>query len=906
MANHIPPTFSKEDVDDLIYHAFAGGFGNSKVKDSIIVDDDTQNENGGNSECGDGYVRPGKRLREVDDAIPFADMEAELKKIDCNRTDAIMFTNYDNFILYGVDRSDFSPVFQYKFQISIDKDPRYNKGGRSVGFLVGGIESKPLPAYPAIILRLIQWTFSTSTAEATAPIKEDLVEWLSKRRSRSIVKLTEIVDVLMEKSEKSVEKFTENAKVKKYFFYDRLQLMKDYYNLDNASALPSYRIQELSMYFDPIAKKFPDPLDLVFRHRMRRFRCGGRNSVPLPELKLESWIKLCNLRDIDVDIKHRRAIEKYQEMKDEVKRYGCKYSLEEDPEQVKILSFLMELGAVCVEKSESGVNRYYLRHIYMAEELIVISLKRMMENFGNIQYTTLSTPSAASVPPTVSPCSEQMKLMNCCRGQPISIATGMGGSGKTDAAAMVLQFVHPDETLFATFQSVNAANACSRVTRRAFTIHKLMMLHAQHCWRSPYFVKEYNATKEDPYPTKQEFGITFKKCPFENIKFVVLDEGGILYDELFAQFIYALVICGMLCRLLVAGDPDQQDQSREGRLMQDLIYGLPEWVVDFTHCHRYQDKAAVLLHKNAKAIKNQSIADFKINKKTNILHTIPQGLDFPLYKHRKGAEYVKKRAELKGILTHAFQKYGIGDQENVLIIARTHEIRRLIVEIVKETYHKTESRGFVKRQKITYAFTNYDIIPRLYHNEIMVIDAIQDVRIDIASIGKKDREKIIDQSIVESTDIVQEVNCTISSIIRETGVYRRLICHVRNNPLAVRIVPWWGDYREAIHPAAAITEASSQGLEADIVVSVKPGIWKVADTNKSMGMVKTRTKQKIIWIAPKEVLVEWLENPAPIRRSALFEKIGDAMEPWMEKYPTPADTEEIIAKTAEEGDMYKI
>jgi hypothetical protein len=54
------------------------------------------------------------------------------------------------------------------------------------------------------------------------------------------------------------------------------------------------------------------------------------------------------------------------------------------------------------------------------------------------------------------------------------------------------------------------------------------------------------------------------------------------------------------------------------------------------------------------------------------------------------------------------------------------------------------------------------------------------------------------------------------------------------------------------------------------------------------------------------VLVEWLENPAPIRRSALFEKISDAMEPWMEKYPSPTKTEEIVAKIAEEGDMYKI
>jgi hypothetical protein len=94
MENLIPPTFSKEDVDDLVYHAFAGGFGNSKVKDTIIIDDDTQNENGsGSSESGDGYIRPGKRLREVDDAVPFADMEAELKKIDCNRPDAVMFTN---------------------------------------------------------------------------------------------------------------------------------------------------------------------------------------------------------------------------------------------------------------------------------------------------------------------------------------------------------------------------------------------------------------------------------------------------------------------------------------------------------------------------------------------------------------------------------------------------------------------------------------------------------------------------------------------------------------------------------------------------------------------------------------------------------------------------------------------
>jgi hypothetical protein len=63
MAEYIPPTFSKEDIDDLIYHSFACGFGKSKIKDNANNVDDTQDSEGQNPGDGSGYVRPGKKRR---------------------------------------------------------------------------------------------------------------------------------------------------------------------------------------------------------------------------------------------------------------------------------------------------------------------------------------------------------------------------------------------------------------------------------------------------------------------------------------------------------------------------------------------------------------------------------------------------------------------------------------------------------------------------------------------------------------------------------------------------------------------------------------------------------------------------------------------------------------------------
>jgi hypothetical protein len=894
---------SRDDIEDIVYHHFMNGF-----EDGLDSTPGATESVGGSQHL---TLQPGKRLRLVEDAIPYMDMEKALADLECDRTDAAVFVNYDTFILYGIS-NPLCPAFQYKFEVVEDKNSKFMKAGRKVvflsGFGLGGMEAIPLPPHPPHVLTLIEWAFLNKRSDSAKKLREALCEWIHGMPKKEKITYDAIVDFIMSVKSSYIEIFTENPRIKQFFLYPRLKLMEKYYKLEDVSALPSLMIQELSMYFDPESPTFPDPIDLAFHHTARRFRSTDRSGAPLPELSAEQWEYLCKLRQIPVDPVLRRAISLYDTIKREIRESGNKYVYESDKEA---LEKLVDLGAMKLEisASDSTTRRYYLRRIYIVEELILHSFERLIDNFARgVRPSTLHEPSPTSILTSVIPCSEQLKMMNRIKNQPITLVDGMGGAGKTDGCSMSFRYVKSEEGLFLTFQSVNAANARTRVTSHSFTIHKLMVLHAKFCWRSPYWRPHPDASKQDPYPVRSEIGLEFCKCPFESVRYAVLDEGGILYDELFAQIFYAMVTCGQLCRVVMCGDVNQQGQMREGQLFRDLLYGLPEWSMKFVHCHRFTDEAALLFHNNALAIYAQDLSRFKFDpeRTKNIFHSIPDDLDPALVRRHGREEHGARMGALREVLVQAFRKYDIGDQENVLIIARTHEIRKLVVDIVKDLYHRTDANGFVMRQKITYTRTDYDIQPNLYHNEILMIDEIQDVRIDISQLGKKkDSEKETDQMVVDATQVVQTVYSSVAKRIKDNAVFRRFLCHVRGVPSELRVIPWYGKHRTCVMPATAITERSSQGLEADIVVSIKPGAWEKADTYKSMGMVETRARKKMIWISPKSVLQKWIMTREAIRRSALCEKLYNLMLPHMEAHPAPADTDTIKKKLEEETGMYQ-
>src|SRR5690606_31403513 len=107
--------------------------------------------------------------------------------------------------------------------------------------------------------------------------------------------------------------------------------------------------------------------------------------------------------------------------------------------------------------------------------------------------------------------SEQLRMARHVRELPILMVSGRGGSGKTDACALMFRHVPPEQTGFAAYQSTNAANARSRVTSRSHTLHKMMNMHATHCRKSPYAMP---MTKEKQKELKEEMGFMFRKCPF--------------------------------------------------------------------------------------------------------------------------------------------------------------------------------------------------------------------------------------------------------------------------------------------------------------------------------------------------------------------------------------------------------
>ncbi len=900
------PPLMPEDIKAFIYGSFASG----SFEDGDAVDEAEEIRR--NPKTAAEAALEDKTLRRLDNVVIPPDMTRILDSLDCDRQNTAIFVGHDDLIVYDMPCSVDS-FYTYSMELIVNPDSMHKKAGRTICFVNGIVTTNPKPASVGVVMDLINDVYAGTRSDNIKGMVKALKLWLLKRKRKknhslydddNLVTYEELADEVIRDNERNLERFQKNKRIKQFFMHSRIELMSKYYNPDDIATLSREDIQDLSMYFDPTSRGFPDPTDLLFKHRLGHYSQSARGCKPLKELPEEAWIELCTLRGIKITQQIKDAIKMYSALKAKIKDSKDKFVLESDLVRTdtdrKAMRKLLEYEAIAREVDEDGIVRLYTRIMYHTEQIAVSDIERIITNDSLYSVTYMDegelNPTAMST--DREPCSEQLRAIRYMQKLPIVGISGQGGSGKTDLCAMLFRHIVPDQTLFLTYQNANVANAQSRVTSRAYTIHKLMVLHAQYCQQSPYYEQP---KKEDRGKPKKEMGLVFTKCPLENIRFVIIDECGMVNDELFAQVLHALTTCGQLCRLVVCGDHLQQAQTQPGQLFKDLLYGLPGWTLKFQHNHRMSDETAVLFRNNMTAIYNMDLDGFEMNRTTNTLHELPAGLDPALVRRRDRKRHKEITDELEKLLRLAFIEHNIGDQEDLLVIIRTRELRALVTTIIKDQYHDTKDHGFVLNQKITYKRTIHHISPKLCNNEILIIDRIEDVQVD----NEKKKDKKLDKAIVSPKSILsQTIKSTSEPRNRERGAFRRLVCHVRGFPMETRIIPWTGNHRRFVIPASAITERSVQGLESDRVCAIKPGAWNKADTNLSMGMVKGRAKNEIIWIAPVEVLKTWITTPEAPRASQLGDKILDMMRPYiaMDKYDAPEDDEDeyIGIKIAQE------
>lgn len=836
-----------------------------------------------------------KRSRRITGAIPYEDMSKFKSNVKSDRDDVVGFINYDDFVLYNV-KETLSPVFKYSFEAT---KGTMKLSGREILFLCGDFTYEKLPSTPKTIKKLLNWAQKGMRSDRMRQLIKQLMEKLQPLiDSTTIITEHQLFDLVMKTNRFCLDEFMENAKIKQYFKFHQIRLIARYYPMSVPSSMSSCNLDEFSEYFNPKNNKdLPDPAELCFEAMVQKFVSTTEHRKRIEELSLDDYLSICKSRKITPSSVNVEAIKIYEFLKTQTKERSDKFLYGDEmffgmPDDTKedVLKVLNRYCAICRDKNDERGGRYYVRRVYIAELMIVKSIVNLGNN-AIADSPTLGVNQSAKAPLT-KPCSEQLRMINLSKVLPLLIVNGMGGSGKTDGCCFTLKDIKESETLFLTYHSANSANAQERVTKRSYHIHKIMTMHAMYCMDSPYYVLRKQKTKPKLI---EKMGLEFVRCPFENIKFVILDEVGIVYDELFAQILWPLIHCGKLCRLVLCGDKDQQPQRREGQLFTDLLKIFKPWNITFQHYHRPDKNNADLFRNNSKAIIERDITKYRFNKTTNILRPIENNLD-PALHNRNPARKKQVLDELRYVLESVFKEFNVGDQETYLILSRTNEIRRLVNNIVKLDFHKHPGRGFVKTQKIIYKRNCYDFEPWLFNNELLVIDRIEDVQI---TCNHSDSKKLA-ETIVKAENVIEEIENTAVYKMRRSNVFRRVVCHVRGVPKAKRIIPWIFGHSQYVIPAAAVTETISQGLEASVIVDIKPRSWEKADTNLSMNMVQTRARNKIIWISPQEELVKWITTPQPFRRSALAEKLQLAMQALLDIIEVPEDDDDIKEKIKEE------
>ena len=374
-----------------------------------------------------------------------------------------------------------------------------------------------------------------------------------------------------------------------------------------------------------------------------------------------------------------------------------------------------------------------------------------------------------------APCSEQLTFLEVLRRVPIVLLDGMGGAGKSDVIARLCSAHEPEELVYLTFQTANAAEARVSITERSYSIDWLLTKHAHNCTDSPLFQPYRHATlaklkKEaevaaaesaaDPASIRKRQrrldtafecaqGLTHRcpsmshrgtfrygRCILERLRLVVIDEISMVSHQKLLRLLMALAQCARsLTRIVLVGDEGQLPPMRAGHPQKSFMSGVAnQTVVRFRHCHRAQNKELV---RNALAIRENRLDDVTWGRCYEQI-TLQSRISDDYFRSsaarresigqifREIAERQQQRSGVDG------RRPAIGGIESCQIAARTNVIRIEGSKYLQMHEQKTNPRdGFSIDQKIVYKTTNYRL--GLTNNTVMFIEGIEDGVLETSS-----------------------------------------------------------------------------------------------------------------------------------------------------------------------------
>lgn len=348
-----------------------------------------------------------------------------------------------------------------------------------------------------------------------------------------------------------------------------------------------------------------------------------------------------------------------------------------------------------------AASQIYLLDAYMDTALVVSGIDGTLDNHK--KHVLMDRPSGITRPPTSSGiCSEQWAVLDMVEARGVLNITGMGGVGKTQAIMHLVNGVGVDKSLIATYMWSHADTARQRIPGAVCGgMHRIITDHAAACRRCIPGTSTEPNLDENSFIAMRElmsnmlskeggrggggsgggstarsgekeyrsiFVKDYRRCPWENLVLLVVEECSTNYPRLFGALLWMLRQCAPNLRYLVtSGDLGQLPPIQPGHLQLGLTRGLG--VFKFEHRHR-QDYAILCDLADAIHQGNATRAETYIDERTVFL--IPCDM-----------------SNLREVAFKTIKRFDL-TVKNSQWITRTNEVKNTLIPLVN--YHCSPQR----------------------------------------------------------------------------------------------------------------------------------------------------------------------------------------------------------------------
>lgn len=924
-------TYSPEEMADFMYYQFF----------NIDEDDRSSTTNGWQWEMLTQKERDKARgkFRNSDADVQVTNVriplnnEQQLDALNCRAINAFLVSattpQYRNSIFYG-SKEPPTPYLTYSF--TAGKGSMKGIGQKDVYFV------RPMTlkwaAIPMVKANVQHLFYNEFPGKACRTLREVMTCKLSQHKDEVTPFTLQLIEAMLSSYPSEVLRMRKTPIIKRIFCFAKLEPLYRYYKADDLESLGVVAIDTLNRYVTR-PSRVNNPIGLCFVDLTRNLglRCETHDRIwTLPELSHRSFEHLCKTYNYVPTPLERFAVKLYDLIKQHAKKGGHKF-IDDDELGITIdsadrnhldaaLALLQTYKAIVIEKTTNNVRLVYLWRMYMCEKFIVNATNILISQF-------LTAPPRWKTPEEANQyllrinhmlCSEQLNSIECARHYPIELISGCAGAGKSAGLTKLMAYLGAidwkEQIMFSTYQAKNAATAAATNTPYAATAHNLMSMHASKCHLSPLKNKTSRREKSPEENSRRRAGggrgrgrgrggpmqsnlhrfmereerdedneDGFIQCPFENVRVLVIDEIGLFFEELLAPILHVLTTCGKLSQLIVCGDHRQLVQIQPGQLQKDMFYGFERWLLKYEHCHRFEDKTAVIFRHNAMMV--DAMRPEAVVFEDGIYERIEPNKKF--YKP-------EEMKQLESELISAMRRTGFRDSEECMFVTRTHEWEEMGLRAMEIVQFGEVKPGVLRvGQKVMY--TRSDKKAGIVSKQVLMLEGIEDCPLPPGKNLRWLKAKEFKDLVADNEDIKD------TSWKRPRRHARRLKCRVVGERRIVYL-PYDGIFTHKVVRAGATTERSSQGTQAKHIFIFKPSYWEEADVKECAYVTTTRQASRLTMFCTYATFCQWVRNPAKPRNSVLGKKLRAVCDKWAPVFPTMQPSLALQELAKEEGDKY--